>query len=105
MTSDMKGKVCVVTGATSGIGRATAFALARRLLAGGVSVTDDEVRAAMCFAYAELKLVVEPGGAAALAAVLAGKVETRGRVTAVVLSGGNVDPADFARIITGPDVV
>jgi threonine dehydratase len=76
------------------------FALAQRLLAGGLAVTDDEVRAAMRFAYQELKLVVEPGGAAALAAVLTGKVETKRRVVAVILSGGNVDPADFARIIT-----
>ena len=80
-------------------GRIT-LALARRLLAGGLVVTDDEVRAAMRFAYEELKLVVEPGGAAALAAVLTGKVETKGRTVAVILSGGNVDPADFARIIT-----
>jgi threonine dehydratase len=77
------------------------FALAQRLLAGGLAVTDDEVRAAMRFAYEELKLVVEPGGAAALAAVLTGKVETKGRTVAVILSGGNVDPADFARIIAG----
>jgi threonine dehydratase len=76
------------------------FALAQRLLKGGLAVTDDEVRAAMRFAYAELKLVVEPGGAAALAAVLSGKIETKGRTVAVVLSGGNVDPADFAAIIT-----
>lgn len=80
------------------------FALARRLLQGGLAVTDDEVCDAMRFAYAELKLVVEPGGAAALAAVLAGKIETKGRTVAVVLSGGNVDPADFARIITAPEV-
>jgi threonine dehydratase len=45
--------------------------------------------------------VVEPGGAAAFAAVLAGKIETRGRTTAVILSGGNIDPALFATIIEG----
>lgn len=64
----------------------------------GVEVTEEEVKSAMRFAFRELKLVVEPGGAAALAAVLAGKVPTRGRVTALVLSGGNVDPETFAAI-------
>lgn len=91
------GSICDALMATSP-GKIT-FALAQRHMAGGLSVTDDEVRAAMRFAYAELKLVVEPGGAAALAAVLSGKVATRDRTTGVVLSGGNVDPADFAAII------
>ena len=53
----------------------------------------------MRFAFTELKLVVEPGGVAALAAVLAGKIETKGRTIAAVLSGGNADPAQFAKII------
>ena len=68
----------------------------------GLVVTEDEVRVAMRFAFKELKLVVEPGGAAALAAILAGKIETSGRVTAVVLSGGNVDADLFASIQVGP---
>jgi threonine dehydratase len=46
-----------------------------------------------------LKLVVEPGGAVSLAALLAGKVEAKGRATAIVLSGGNIDPALFSAII------
>jgi len=53
----------------------------------------------MRFAFEHLKLVVEPGGAVALAAVLAGKVDARGRVAGVVISGGNVDPALFARAL------
>jgi threonine dehydratase len=77
------------------------FPINRALLAGGIVVTDDEVRAAMRYASATLKLVVEPGGAVALAAVLAGRLPTAGRVTAVVVSGGNVDPAQFAAIIAG----
>jgi threonine dehydratase len=76
------------------------FALARINMAGGYAITDDEARAAMRFAFTELKLVLEPGGAAALAAILAGKVETKGRVVAAVLSGGNVDPGQFAATIT-----
>lgn len=70
----------------------------RQHVAGGVVVTDDEVKSAMRVAFQILKLVVEPGGAAALAAVLSGKIDTRGRVTAVVLSGGNVDVDVFAAI-------
>jgi threonine dehydratase len=76
------------------------FAVAQATNMGGLVVTDDEARDAMRFAYHELKLVLEPGGAAALAAVLAGKLPTRGQTIACVLSGGNVDPADFAEIIT-----
>jgi threonine dehydratase len=75
------------------------FPINRQLLAGGLVVNDDDVRAAMRFAFETLKLVVEPGGAVALAAVLSGKVSTKDRVTALVLSGGNVDPALFAEIV------
>ncbi|MGB7406244.1 MAG: threonine/serine dehydratase [Pacificimonas sp.] len=62
----------------------------------GVSVSDAEVSAAMAMAFRELKLVVEPGGAAALAAVLSEKVDMRGRVVVATLSGGNVDAETFA---------
>lgn len=64
----------------------------------GVVVTKAEVHAAMRLAFERLHLVLEPGGAAALAAVIAGKVQLSG-VTMVTLSGGNVDAAMFARII------
>src|SRR6266851_3610238 len=73
------------------------FPINRRLLAGGVAVSDDEVFAAMATAFGELKLVVEPGGAAALAAALSGKIDVKQRTVAVIASGGNVDPAIFAR--------
>ena len=52
----------------------------------------------MRFAFQNLKMVVEPGGAVSLAAVLSGKVETAGKTTAVVISGGNVDLEQFAAI-------
>jgi threonine dehydratase len=80
------------------------FAINRQLLAGGLVVSDDEVRDAMAFAFRHLKLVVEPGGAVALAAVLSGKLPLEQRTAAVVLSGGNVDPALFAAAITGCSV-
>ncbi|HUB97130.1 MAG TPA: threonine/serine dehydratase [Stellaceae bacterium] len=72
------------------------FALAQRLLAGSISVTDAEVERAVAVAFLHLKLVAEPSGAAALAAVLADKIPVRNRTVAVVLSGGNVDGAAFA---------
>lgn len=81
-------------------GRLT-FAINRLYLAGGLVVTDEEVKAAMRFAALHLKLVVEPGGAVALAAVLAGKIDAKGRVIGVVLSGGNADPALLSAILAG----
>jgi threonine dehydratase len=63
-----------------------------------LAVSEAEVRAAQRFAFERLRLVIEPGGAAALAGALAGKVALDG-TTAIVLSGGNVDPAAFARVI------
>jgi threonine dehydratase len=74
------------------------FAIMQRLLADGVAVSDDEVRSAMRFAFRNLKMVIEPGGAVALAAVLAGKVDTEGKTTVVVASGGNVDIEQYAEI-------
>lgn len=68
----------------------------------GVTVTDDEVRAAQRFAFANLRLVLEPGGAAALAAALAGKVPLDPD-TVIMLTGGNADPAAFAATIAGSD--
>ncbi len=68
----------------------------------GVAVTDDEVRAAQRFAFANLRLVVEPGGAAALAAALSGKVPVD-EGTVIMLTGGNADPAAFAATIAGTE--
>ena len=74
--------------------------IVRSLCAGIVTVSDDEIRDAMRFAFARLKIVLEPSGASALAALLAGKVElTPGARAGVILSGGNVDPALFAAIL------
>jgi threonine dehydratase len=74
------------------------FKILQQRGAKAVSVSDDEVADAIRFAWERHQLTVEPGGAAALAAVLAGKVQTDGR-TVIVLSGGNVDPALHARIV------
>jgi threonine dehydratase len=81
------------------------FEINRRRLAGGLVVTDDEVRAAIAWAARTLKLVVEPGGAVALAGVLNGRIPTAGRTIGVVLSGGNIDDEMLREILAnhGPD--
>jgi threonine dehydratase len=75
------------------------FAINGRLLSQGVVASDKEVGTAMAFAFRELKLVVEPGGAVALAALLAGRIDVRGKTIVIVLSGGNVDADLFAKLI------
>ncbi|MCR9128407.1 MAG: threonine/serine dehydratase [Alphaproteobacteria bacterium] len=76
------------------------FAINKRRLSGVGVVSDDEAMDAVRFAFEHLKIVVEPGGAAALAAVLSGRVEPAASgVTVIVLTGGNVDPGVFARAI------
>lgn len=75
------------------------FEVLQRRVSKGVSVSTAEVAAAMRLVFEKLHLVVEPGGAVALAAVLAGKVELSG-VTTVTLSGGNVDRDTFVKLIT-----
>ena len=75
------------------------FAINSKLLSHGVTASDAEVGAAMAFAFRELKLVVEPGGAVGLAALLSGKIEARGKTVVIVLSGGNVDADLYAKLI------
>jgi threonine dehydratase len=75
------------------------FSINSKLLARGVSVSDEEVGKAVAFAYRELKLVVEPGGAVGLAALLAGRIDAKGKNVVIVLSGGNVDADLFAKLV------
>ena len=84
--------------ATPTPGRLT-FPIMKKLVRGGVNLTEAEVGAAMLFAFKYLKIVAEPGGAVALAAILSGKFDGKGKTTAITISGGNVDPALFAQII------
>ena len=74
------------------------FDVLRNRVSQGVSVTTAEVAAAMRLVFEKLHLVVEPGGAVALAAVLAGKIDLK-PVTAVTLSGGNVDRETFVQLL------
>ncbi len=71
------------------------FAIAQRTIKASHAVTDDETRDAMELAFREFKIVVEPGGAVALAAVLTGKLPIKGRTVVAVCSGGNVDTPTF----------
>ncbi len=75
------------------------FALNKKQLTDVAVVTDDEAMAAVRFAFETLKLVVEPGGAVALASILTGKVDAKDRTTVIVLTGGNIDPAVMAQAI------
>jgi threonine dehydratase len=75
------------------------FPINRALIGEGTTATDEEVGRAVAFAFHDLKLVVEPGGAIGLAALMAGKIDVKGKVVVAVLSGGNVDADLFHRLV------
>ena len=76
------------------------LAIVMALTEGILTVSDEELVAAMRLCLARLKVVVEPGGGAGLAALLAGKIpDVAGKKVGIVLSGGNVDPADLGRLL------
>jgi threonine dehydratase len=79
------------------------FSINQKLLAGGLSVSDTQTAQAMKVAYQYLKLVVEPGGAVALAAAVSGAYDCRDKTVAVICSGGNVDADIFAEAISLDD--
>lgn len=73
------------------------FAMNSERLADGLAVTDDEALAAVAFLFEEARIVAEPGGAVAVAALLSGRIDVRGRTAIAVVSGGNIDPTMLAR--------
>lgn len=77
------------------------FPIISRHVHQGAAVSDDALKRAMAFAADDLKIVLEPGGAIALAAILEGLVDVEGMTVVAVLSGGNVDRAAFAQAIAG----
>jgi len=92
------GKLSIADALMAPIPGAIVFDLARHLLAPGFAVSDAELERAVVFAAKKLKLLAEPGGAAALAALLAGKIEARGKTVALVLSGGNAEFGAIAEL-------
>ena len=93
----MRGTICDAL-MTNTPGELT-FPINRELIGEGLIASDIEVAAAVRYAFNELKLVVEPGGAIGLAALLAGKLDVKGKVVVGVLSGGNVDAELFAELV------
>jgi len=89
------GKLSIADALMAPIPGVVVFEVAKDLLAPGFAVSDAELERAVVFAATKLKLLVEPGGAAGLAALLAGRVDAKGKIVAVVLSGGN---AEFSQI-------
>lgn len=95
--AQLSGSVCdALMAASPGV---ITFAVASRNLTAGLTVSDEEAKAAVRYAFEELKLVLEPGGAVSLAAILAGRLPTKGRIVAALLTGGNVDASLFSDII------
>lgn len=93
----LSGSICDAL-LSSSPGRRT-FSINREELTGGLAVTDAEALAAVAYAAREIKVVLEPGGAVALAAALSNKIDLRGRCVVLVLSGGNIDPALLAEAL------
>ncbi|MEM8636883.1 MAG: threonine/serine dehydratase [Pseudomonadota bacterium] len=80
------------------------FPINKTTLSGGLVVDDDEVLMGIAYAYSALKLVTEPGGVVALAALLSGKISAPGETVVIVLSGGNVDPDLFSKAISSSSI-
>lgn len=78
---------------------ALTFPINRELLSGVLRVTDEEVTAAIRFAYEHLKLVIEPGGAVALAAILHQKLPAQYNSVGIIVTGGNIDVEQFTQLI------
>lgn len=95
------GGITICDALTARIPAPLTFAINSSLGVKGLVVSDDEARRAMAFAYQRLKVVMEPGGAAGLAALLAGKIEVQGKTVGIICSGGNVDTEVFVKAIAG----
>ena len=93
--SNPKGQSTICDAIMTDTPGALTFPINQQLLAGVLTVSDDEVRCAMAFAFEHYKIVVEPGAAVGLAAVLSQKIDIRNKAIGVITTGGNVDAADF----------
>jgi len=97
--SNPKGQSTICDAIMTDTPGALTFPINQELLAGVLTVNDDEVRCAMAFAFEHYKIVVEPGAAVGLAAVLSQKIDITNKTIGVVTTGGNVDAADFCAAI------
>lgn len=93
------GKLSIADALMAPIPGAVVFEVAKNVLAPGFAVSDAELERAVVFAAQKLKLLVEPGGAAGFAALLAGRIDARGKSVAVVLSGGNAEFGQIAQMV------
>jgi threonine dehydratase len=93
--SNPKGQKTICDAIMTDTPGALTFPINQKLLAGVLTVSDDDVRRAMAFAFEHYKIVVEPGGAVGLAAVLSRKIDIGDKAIAVIATGGNVDAADY----------
>ncbi|MCG6889843.1 MAG: threonine/serine dehydratase [Gammaproteobacteria bacterium] len=93
--SNPKGQKTICDAIMTDTPGALTFPINQKLLAGVLTVSDDDVRCAMAFAFEHYKIVVEPGAAVGLAAVLSLKIDIRDKAIAVIATGGNVDSEDF----------
>lgn len=94
-----KGRRTICDAIMTPIPNEVTFPINLDLLAGGVAVSDAEVRAAMRFAFDHFRIVTEPGAVVGLAAVLNGRIDIEGRTIATVITGGNIDAARFATLL------
>ena len=93
--SNPKGQKTICDAIMTDMPGALTFPINQKLLAGVLTVSDDDVRCAMAFAFEHYKIVVEPGAAVSLAAVLSQKIDIKDKTICVIATGGNVDAADF----------
>ena len=93
------GKLSIADALMAPIPGEIVFEVAKDILAPGFAVSDVELERAVVFAATKLKLLVEPGGAAALAALLAGKLDVRGKTVTLVLSGANAEFETVAEMV------
>jgi len=97
-----KGRRTICDAIMTPIPNEVTFPINLALLAGGLVASDDEVRRAMRFTWEHYKIVVEPGAAVGIAAVVSGKIDIAGKVVATIATGGNIDPARFCALLHVP---
>ncbi|HAT85265.1 MAG TPA: pyridoxal-5'-phosphate-dependent protein, partial [Rhizobiales bacterium] len=94
-----KGRRTICDAIMTPMPNAVTFPINLDLLSGGLVVSDDEVRAAMRFAFEHYKIITEPGAAVGIAAVLSGRIDIKDKMIATVVTGGNIDVERFLGLV------